>query len=308
MPVSERTGTILLAALGLVLGAIALWQPVGPTADSPSRRLMLDMPTWVQFMLLGAALVELLAIVLVMIANRLRKEPDGTPRKRPSARRLSPISVLALLLPALAVAIAIDQLQHLEGGPFGWLFGAGSRGGWFGGGSADPPPDVVSVPLFDLGVSVTLSIVAAVVMACSVLAVLVVKPWVTIAEWLRQARARHDVSPIDNMASALAAGRRVLEIGDDPRAAVIACYRQCETELASRRRDRHAAETPREFLRGALSALHLPTQPIRALLEVFERARFSHLPVTRLDRSVALGALDEIRTDLKRRRADAGQS
>jgi hypothetical protein len=307
MPGSERTGTILLAAFGLGLGAIALWHPVGPIADSPGRYLALDVPTWVQFMLLGAALVELLAIVMIMIPDRLRKRADGTPGKRSLARRLSPISVMALLLPAVAVAIAIDQLQHLEGGPFGWLFGAGSRGGWFGGSSADPPREVIDVPLLDLGVSVTLSIAAAVVMACSVLAVLLVKPWVTIAEWLAQARVRGDESPVEDMASALAAGRRVLEIGDDPREAVIACYRQCETELASRRRHRHPAETPREFLHGALSALHLPAEPIRALLLVFERARFSDLPVTRLDRSVALGALDEIRTDLERRRQDAAR-
>jgi hypothetical protein len=109
------------------------------------------------------------------------------------------------------------------------------------------------------------------------------------------------------MTSALAAGRRALEIGDDPRTAVIACYRQCEAALASRRRGRHAAETPREFLRDALAALHLPAQPIRALLQVFERARFSDLPVTRLDRSIALGALDEISTDLEQRREDGAQ-
>lgn len=305
---SERTGTILLAALGLVLGAIALWQPVGPITDAPGRLLVLDLPTWVQFVLLGAVVVELLAIVMVAIPDQLRKRAGGTPRKRPSASRLSPISVMAMLLPAVAMAIAIDQVQHFEGGLFAWLFGAGSRGGWFSSGGADPPPDVISVPLLDLGVSMMLSIVAAVVVACSVLAVLLVKPWVTIAEWLRQAPVRRGASPVEDMASALAAGGRVLEIGDDPRAAVIACYRQCEAELASRRRGRQAAETPREFLRGALSALHLPAQPIRALLQVFERARFSDLPVTRLDRSVALGALDEIRTDLKRRRADAAQS
>ena len=306
MPGSERTGTILLAALGLGLGAMALWQPAGPTAGSPGRLLVLDVPTWVQFVLLGAALVELLAIVLVVIPDRLRRRAEGTPRKRSSASRLSRILVMALLLPALAVAI--DRLQHIEGGPFGWLSGAGSMGGWFGGGSTDPPPDVVSVPLLDLGVSLALSIVAAVVMACSILAVLLVRPWVPIAEWLRQARAPRAAPPVEDVASALAAGRRALEIGDDPRAAVIACYRQCEAALASRRRGRHAAETPREFLRGALSALHLPAQPVRALLQVFERARFSDLPVTRLDRSVALGALDEIRADLKRRHADAAQS
>jgi membrane protein implicated in regulation of membrane protease activity len=301
---SERTGTTLLAALGLVLGAIALWQPVGPIADSPGQRLVLDVPAWVQFVLLGATLVEFLAIVLVMIPNRLKKRSDGTLQRRPSAMRLSPIEKMALLLPLAAVAIAAYQSQYFESGRFGWLFG--SRGGWFGSSSADPP-DAVSVPLLDLSVSITLSLVAAVVIACSILAVLLVRPWVTIAEWLRQARVRRGASPVENMTSALAAGRRALEIGDDPRTAVIACYRQCEAALASRRRGRHAAETPREFLRGALAALHLPAPPIRALLQVFERARFSDLPVTRLDRSIALGALDEIRTDLERRREDGAQ-
>ena len=302
---SERIGTTLLAALGLVLGALALWQPVGPIADSPGQRLVLDVPAWVQFVLLGATLVEFLAIVLVMIPNRLKKRSDGTLQRRPSAMRLSPIEKMALLLPLAAVAIAAYQSQYFESGRFGWLFG--SRGGWFGSSSADPPPDVVSVPLLDLSVSITLSLVAAVVIACSILAVLLVRPWVTIAEWLRQARVRRGASPVENMTSALAAGRRALEIGDDPRTAVIACYRQCEAALASRRRGRHAAETPREFLRGALAALHLPAPPIRALLQVFERARFSDLPVTRLDRSIALGALDEIRTDLERRREDGAQ-
>jgi len=302
---SERTGTILLAAFGLVLGAIALWQPVGPIADTPGQRLVLDVPTWVQFVLLGATLVEFLAIVLVMIPNRLKKRSDGTLQRRPSAMRLSPIEKMALLLPLAAVAIAAYQSQYFESGRFGWLFGGGSRGGWFS--SAEPPPDMVSVPLLDLSVSITLSIVAVVVIACSILAVLLVRPWVTIAEWLRQARVRRGASPVENMTSALAAGRRALEIGDDPRTAVIACYRQCEAALASRRRGRHAAETPREFLRGALAALHLPAPPIRALLQVFERARFSDLPVTRLDRSIALGALDEIRTDLERRREDGAQ-
>jgi len=219
---SERTGTTLLAAVGLVLGAIALWQPVGPIADSPGQRLVLDVPAWVQFVLLGATLVEFLAIVLVMIPNRLKKRSDGTLQRRPSAMRLSPIEKMALLLPLAAVAIAAYQSQYFESGRFGWLFG--SRGGWFGSSSADPPPDAVSVPLLDLSVSITLSLVAAVVIACSILAVLLVRPWVTIAEWLRQARVRRGASPVENMTSALAAGRRALEIGDDPRTAVIACY------------------------------------------------------------------------------------
>jgi len=304
---SERTRTILLAALGLALGAIALWQPVGPIAGSPGQRLVLEVPTWVQYVLLGAMLIEFLAIMLVVIPNRLKKQADDRLQKRPTAVRLSPIEKMALVLPFIVVAIAAYQARYFDNGLLGWLFDVGSRGGWFGSGSADPPPDMVSVPLLDLGVSITLSIVAAVVTACSILVVLLARPWVTLAELLRQLRVRRGASRVEHMASALAAGRRALEIGDDPRAAVIACYRQCEAALASRRRGRHAAETPREFLRGALAALHLPARPIGALLQVFERARFSDLPVTRLDRSVALGALDEIRTDLERRREDAAQ-
>ena len=80
-----------------------------------------------------------------------------------------------------------------------------------------------------------------------------------------------------------------------------------DEQMAALGREIEKLETQREFLRGALATLHLPAQPIRALLQVFERARFSNLPVTRLDRSVALAALDEIRTDLGRRGEDEAQ-
>src|SRR5262249_40878586 len=138
---SERTRTILLAALGLVLGVIALWQPVGPIADSPGRRLVLDVPIWVQAVLLGAMLVEFLAIVLVIIPNRLKKQSDSTLQKRPAAMRLSPIEKMAVILPLAAAVIAAYQSKYLESGGIGWLFGAGSRSGWSGGAAADLPPD-----------------------------------------------------------------------------------------------------------------------------------------------------------------------
>jgi hypothetical protein len=95
---SERTRTTLLAALGLVLGAIALWQPVGPIVDSPGQRLVLDVPTWVQFVLLGATVVEFLAIVLVMIPNRLKSDP--TPLQNVPQQCASPIEKMALLPPS----------------------------------------------------------------------------------------------------------------------------------------------------------------------------------------------------------------
>jgi membrane protein implicated in regulation of membrane protease activity len=80
---SERTGTTLLAALGLVLGAIALWQPVGPIADSPGQRLVLAVPTWVQFVLLGATLVEFLAIEGRLVRQQRRSAARRGQRAAP---------------------------------------------------------------------------------------------------------------------------------------------------------------------------------------------------------------------------------
>jgi hypothetical protein len=106
----------------------------------------------------------------------------------------------------------------------------------------------------------------------------------------------------------MSTGIRELEIGDDPRSAVIACYRRCEIALASHRRGRYASETQREFVYGALAALRLPALAIRSLLQVFEKARFSELPVTPSDRSAALSALGEIRSALERRPDDGSRS
>ena len=86
---------------------------------------------------------------------------------------------------------------------------------------------------------------------------------------------------------------------DDPRHAVIACYRRCETALASQRRRRYNSETPREFVHDTLTALALPEKAVRSLLSVFERARFSDLPITPTDRSMAQDALTEIRSVLE---------
>jgi hypothetical protein len=159
--------------------------------------------------------------------------------------------------------------------------------------------DPLDVPAVDVGVTVVLLVLAVVVAGFALLALSASAPWADIARWFRIRRGERPHPP-QELAAAISAGMRDLEFGDDPRSAVIACYRRCEAALAAQRRRRYLSETPREFMRGALAALVLPANAVRALLLVFERARFSDLAVTEADRSVALGALGEIRSALVR--------
>jgi hypothetical protein len=175
---------------------------------------------------------------------------------------------------------------------------------WLGGG-ADRPlpqdaasgPDVMQVPALNLGVAIVLAILAAVIIGCALLVILLNEPWTAIAGWFRHSRRQSGCS--ENIASAISAAAHQLELGDDPRHAVIACYRRCETALASQRRRRYNSETPREFVHDTLTALALPEDAVQSLLSVFERARFSDLPITPTDRSIALDALTEIRSVLE---------
>jgi len=157
--------------------------------------------------------------------------------------------------------------------------------------------------MIDWGLSLALGAVAAVMIGGAVLIIAGNEPWAVLAQWFRVRRRRRMVL-VRDLTSAVSAGMRDLAVGDDPRRAVIACYRRCEATLASRRRRRYPAETPREFVADALAALQLPVVAIRSLLLVFERARFSDLPITSKDRDVALEALGDIRSALDRRAQD----
>jgi hypothetical protein len=158
-------------------------------------------------------------------------------------------------------------------------------------------PEVIEMPGLDLGLAVVLAILSAVLVGCALLVILLNEPWAAITGWFRHSRARSRCS--EDVASAISAAAQELALGDDPRRAVIACYRRCETALAVRRRQRYYSETPREFVRDTLTALALPENAVRSLLSVFERARFSNIPITQTDRSNALDALTEIRSVLE---------
>jgi hypothetical protein len=80
----------------------------------------------------------------------------------------------------------------------------------------------------------------------------------------------------------------------DPRRAVIACYLQLLEVAAIHGPRRREAETPTEYLRRALMSTGAAAAPAALLTGLFERARYSHLPVGESMRSEAISALSSL--------------
>jgi hypothetical protein len=249
-------------------------------------------------MLAAASLAILLALVALLIATPRRKDPAASELKPPPALRLSPLALLLLGSWAVVGMLALH------------LIDPDLLASWLGHGAemtAQPPlprdvssgPDMIQVPVVNLGVAVALVSLAAVIIGFALLVILLNEPWTAIAGWFRRPRRSGRPGYLDDLASAISAAAHELELGGDPRYAVIACYRRCETAFAVRRRRRYSSETPREFVYDALTALVLPANAVRSLLSVFERARFSDLPITQRDQSIALDALHQILSALE---------
>ena len=276
------SGSSLLAAIGILIAIAALWRPGVFGSAGAGYRLVLNLPEWLAIPLAVAALAMCLAMI--------------TPRRKVSDREPPPrSSPTAILVSFLLVAAAITAWHPINPSilleP---LFGLGA-GRSLPDMTGNPATEraTIDVPAIDAGVTTALLVFAAALTGFALLVIGVSQPWAVLAAWFR---ARRDAEPCppQDLASAISAGMRELELGDDLRRAVIACYRRCEAALAAQRRRRYPSETPREFVREALVALALPVNAVGSLLQVFERARFSNLPVTEADRSVALDALGEI--------------
>jgi len=295
--VTARIAPSWLAAIGLVLSVTSMWQPGMLASDDVGQRLVPNLPNWTLIGLAAAAAAMSLAIVSVLIRAPLRKGSGEfipqTPR-RSAAMFLVLLPLSAILITGSVVAFhsslstaLLLQLPPMER-------------------SYAPTRDMVDVPTFDFALTLTLGAMAAVITAFAILVIVLNQPWVMTVGWF--GRRRKDSPLVAGLKSTMSAAIHELEVADDPRSAVIACYRRCEAALASHRRGRGASETPREFVHEAFVALKLPAQAVQSLLQVFEKARFSELAVTSGDRSAALSALGEIRSALEREHEGGAQS
>jgi hypothetical protein len=306
--ITSAIGRSWPAAVGLALAILGSWRPELVAVGVPGHRLELHLPAWALVCVAGAMVAVFLAVISSLIPAPRRNDPDGFVLEPPPPPRLSPIAIIVLLgLAGITIVLAFTFLHMLDGrDPTGHAASPSAT---------VPPPATVQPPTVrdgvharavDLGLTITVSTISVVVIACAWLVIAGNQPWATIAEWLRRRPARKRAFAAE-LASAMAVGQEDLEGGDDPRQAVIACYRRCEDALALRRRRRYQSETPREFVHDALVALRLPTHAVRSLLTVFERARFSDLPITGHDRGVAIAALSSVRSTLEQRMRDESE-
>jgi hypothetical protein len=89
----------------------------------------------------------------------------------------------------------------------------------------------------------------------------------------------------------------------DARRAVIAAYANMERVLAAHGFDRRAAETALEYLIRILRGLEVRESAVRTLTQLFEYAKFSSHEIDAAMKEKAIGALEDIRNDLRRKEA-----
>lgn len=92
----------------------------------------------------------------------------------------------------------------------------------------------------------------------------------------------------------------------DPRRAIIATYARAERVLGANGIARRPSETSGEYLERVLRDLELEGAAIGRLTDLFTRAKFSHHDVDTTMKEEAIGALEDVRDELRTRVRDPG--
>jgi Domain of unknown function (DUF4129) len=100
----------------------------------------------------------------------------------------------------------------------------------------------------------------------------------------------------DDLLDEIDAGIEDLETIEDPRAAVIACYRRLQRAASDAGVERRPADTPFELLDRLLQRDSVPSERARRLTVLFEQARFSTGTIDDRMRREALDCLVDIRS------------
>ena len=253
--------------------------------------------------LLGDAAAVVLAGTLALVAWALydrqprRTRPGASASRARRRRPVRPPLDLGALLPLLAIlaatALALGLVALL--GTSAPLRGAGAPGA---AGAVGATPHAVAprsgggVPVNDL----LLVILAGVVVLASAV--------VAVRSYRRRVPTAAELTADAALVAAVEESLEELAREPDPRRAVIRAYARMETALERGGVGRGRAETPLEFLRRALEAVHASRPSIVRLTDLFERARFSSHRIDGAMKDEAIGALGALRAEL----SDAGQA
>lgn len=103
----------------------------------------------------------------------------------------------------------------------------------------------------------------------------------------------------DELADALETTLDDLRAERDPRRAIILAYARMERALESCGVPRRLAEAPLEYVARVLLELDVAAEPVHALADLFEQAKFSDHALGPARKAQAIAALERVRTELR---------
>lgn len=270
-------GTALLLAVLLAIVALASRGQSQWGAGSGSTGVRPALPAgaysylYAGFLLAGALAVPLFFYVYT--------RTTAYERARRARRRLAATGILFAL--ALVLLVVAPSLRHSFSDAFARLELFHGRLG------AEPGARAVRPPAPD---SVALAIVSSIAAAGG--------GGLFAARVVRR-RRRASAPLVATLSFALDESLDDLRSEPDARRAIIVAYARMEVALERSGVGRDRSEAPLEYLARVLLALDVAPAPVRALTDLFERAKFSQHQLGADAKAEAIGALERIRDDLR---------
>lgn len=288
-----------LLVLSFLAGLVALVRMADPAgsgvADATGIPRLPEALTATILTLFGLAAL----VFFVDIARRLRlqRRGEGEDARDPEPARMPRWLRTVHQIGSLLNVLLIAYLLWRGALPLAELLALGQ-----GAGSGSVP----AMPENPLGVPPFLTWTFGGLALAAGLAALALALWIAFSErlagwWERDAPE----PPPPPLAEAVEASLEDLRAEPDARRAIIRCYGRFVRAAADSGIERKPWHTPMEFMREALPRLPVPRGTVPTLTGLFELARFSHRALGPGERARALDALDEIKTALDARRADA---
>ena len=270
----------------------------------------------------GPVLLVLALVAIVSVAARGSTSSGSTASNAPGDTLLDTIFSLLLLLAVAWVAISVFSVvrwrEHEFSAPkrrndiraiatllaFGFALALYVRErGWHlafspqqtpldrSEGSAAPPGFEAGHPGYQFQFA-WLPVVAALVLAALAVAALVIAN-------RRANPSSAQAGLAEELALTLDLSLDDLRAETDPRRAVIAAYARLERVLAAHGEPRQDADTPEEHLARVLGHLDVDRRAVRRLVDLFVQAKFSQHDVDARMKDEAIGALEQVRDELR---------
>ena len=288
--VPVRTWALLAASL--VVGLAALLRMAGPSRGPDDLTGVIRLPAPVT-----QAIVMLFALAGVVfladLVRRMRLPRRGAGVDEPEAPTPSWLRTVKQILSLVNLVVIAYLLLH-------GAIPLADLGRGLGSAIATPPQDTPagapSLVTWTFGVLGVVAGLAALALALSVAFA------DRLARWWKAPVSDEELPPLE---AAVEESLDDLRAEPDARRAIIRCYARFERAAADSGLARKPWLTPMEFMRETLGRLPGSRGAVPTLTGLFELARFSRRALDLEDRDRALGALDEIKSAIDERRADA---